>query len=220
MIRLYEAFERQQEDKKKLIIRTAIEEFVQNGYEHASTDVITSRAGISKGLLFHYFKSKKNLYLYVVYYARELLTEKVMEAVNEIRCDDFFERMKQIVLIKQRVFMQHPNEAQLVMDAVTKPPKAVQKEIEQLLAKHNETYGEEFLLQHVFLKQLLQNGPLREHICVDTVVRMTMMIVDQISNKYLQLYRSHSFDLVQQGNMLINELEDYMNIIKYGVYRS
>ncbi|WP_369818761.1 TetR/AcrR family transcriptional regulator [Anoxybacillus sp. B7M1] len=28
---------------------------MKNGYEKASTDVITRRAGISKGLLFHYF---------------------------------------------------------------------------------------------------------------------------------------------------------------------
>ncbi|WP_461201205.1 TetR/AcrR family transcriptional regulator [Anoxybacillus sp. TBDG-1] len=216
---MYEAFERQPEEKKKHIIRITIEEFVEHGYDRASTDLIVSRAGISKGLLFHYFKSKKNLYLYVVHYAKELLTEKTMKAISELQCEDFFERMKQILLVKQQVFMQHPNEAQLMIEVVTNPPKAVKKEIEQLLAKHEETYGKDFLLQHVFLKQLLQKEQLRENICVDTVVRMMMFIVDQLSNKYLQLYKSNSFDLIQQGDMLINELEDYMNIIKYGVYR-
>lgn len=56
---MYEAFEKQPQAKKDLILKVAIEEFVKNGYEKASTDIITSRAGISKGILFHYFKSKK-----------------------------------------------------------------------------------------------------------------------------------------------------------------
>ncbi|WP_231563577.1 TetR/AcrR family transcriptional regulator [Anoxybacillus sp. KU2-6(11)] len=59
-------FERQPEEKKKLIIRVAIEEFAEHGYDKASTDVMTSRVGISKGLLFHYFKSKK-IYMYMLF---------------------------------------------------------------------------------------------------------------------------------------------------------
>lgn len=216
---MYEAFERQQEEKKKLIIQTVIEEFVQNGYENASTDVMTSRAGISKGLLFHYFKSKKNLYLYVVHYAKQLLTEKTMEAVNEIRCSDFFERIKQIVLTKQQIFMTYPNETQLVIDAVANPPKAVKKEMEQLLATHYETYAEDFQLQHIFLKDLLQKETLRDDVCAETVVRMTMLIVEQLSNKYMQLYKNKQYNPIQQGDLLVQELDEYVNIIKYGIYK-
>ncbi|AXM87727.1 TetR/AcrR family transcriptional regulator [Anoxybacillus ayderensis] len=216
---MYEAFERQPEEKKKLIIQTVIEEFVQNGYDNASTDVMTSRAGISKGLLFHYFKSKKNLYLYVVHYAKQLLTEKTMEAVNEIRCSDFFERIKQIVLTKQQIFMTYPHETQLVIDAVANPPKAVKKEMEQLLAKHYETYAEDFQLQHIFLKDLLQKETLRDDVCAETVVRMTMLIVEQLSNKYMQLYKNKKYNPIQHGNLLVQELEEYVNIIKYGIYK-
>ncbi|MCG3083612.1 TetR/AcrR family transcriptional regulator [Anoxybacillus sp. LAT_35] len=216
---MYEAFERQPEEKKKLIIQTVIEEFVQNGYDNASTDVMTSRAGISKGLLFHYFKSKKNLYLYVVHYAKQLLTEKTMEAVNEIRCNDFFERIKQIVLTKQQIFMKYPRETQLVIDAVANPPKAVKKEMEQLLAKHYETYAEDFQLQHIFLKDLLHKETLRDDVCVETVVRMTMLIVEQLSNKYMQLYKHKQYDPIRQGDLLVRELDEYVDVIKYGIYK-
>nr|WP_244374880.1 TetR/AcrR family transcriptional regulator [Anoxybacillus flavithermus] len=212
-------FERQPEEKKKLIIHVTIEEFAQHGYDRASTDVIVNRAGISKGLLFHYFKSKKNLYLYVVHYAKELLAEKTMEAVNEIRCNDFFERIKQIVLIKQQIFMKYPHETQLVIDAVANPPKTVKKEMEQLLAKHYETYAEDFQLQHIFLKDLLQKEALRDDVCVETVARMTMLIVEQLSNKYMQLYKHKQYDPIRQGDLLVRELEGYVNIIKYGIYK-
>lgn len=63
---LTEAFKKLSEEKQELILKVCIEEFAKNGYDHTSTDVLTSKAGISKGILFHYFKSKKNLYLYIV----------------------------------------------------------------------------------------------------------------------------------------------------------
>ncbi len=39
-------------------MNAAISIFATQGYAHASTDEIVKRAGISKGLLFHYFISK------------------------------------------------------------------------------------------------------------------------------------------------------------------
>ncbi|MTI56255.1 MAG: TetR/AcrR family transcriptional regulator [Geosporobacter ferrireducens] len=41
-------------------------EFVEKGYDKASTDRIIQRAEISKSLLFYYFKNKKGLFLYLV----------------------------------------------------------------------------------------------------------------------------------------------------------
>lgn len=43
--------------------------------EKASTDFIASRAGVSKGLLFYYFHNKKDLYLTVYEYVKQIITE-------------------------------------------------------------------------------------------------------------------------------------------------
>ncbi len=43
------------------IIEAAIEVFSEKGYTGASIDEIAARAGVSKGLVFWYYKSKKNL---------------------------------------------------------------------------------------------------------------------------------------------------------------
>ena len=45
------------------IISACIEEFAEYGYEKANTNRICERAGVSKGLIFHYFGSKRKLYL-------------------------------------------------------------------------------------------------------------------------------------------------------------
>jgi TetR/AcrR family transcriptional regulator len=221
VLKLYSAFEKQPKEKKDLIIKVAIEEFVKNGYEKASTDVITRRAGISKGILFHYFKSKKNLYLYLVNYVKDLLTEKTMEALREIQCDDFFERVKEIVLLKQKVTVQYLQESQFITDAFVNPPVAVKKEMEEIIKKYYETYyQEDFMLKHVFLKDLIQTEKLREDISVDTVIRMIMFIIEQLSNKYWALYKNKQIDLMNSMESSIRELNDYLKIVKYGIYKS
>jgi TetR/AcrR family transcriptional regulator len=220
VLKLYPAFEKQPQEKKDLIIKVAIEEFVKNGYEKASTDVITRRAGISKGILFHYFKSKKNLYLYLVNYVKDFLTEIAMEELKKIQSDDFFERIKEIVLLKQKITVQYLQETQFITDAFLNPPVAVKEEMEEIIKKYYETYQGDFLLEHVYIKDLIQTEKLREDISADTVIRMTMCIVDQLSNKYLALYKNKQIDIMNSTEFMLRELNEYLKIVKYGIYKS
>lgn len=54
------------EISREKIIKVALEEFVQYGYKGASTNSICKNARVSKGLLYHYYPSKENLYLSVL----------------------------------------------------------------------------------------------------------------------------------------------------------
>ncbi|EUJ31031.1 TetR family transcriptional regulator [Listeria cornellensis FSL F6-0969] len=47
------------EDKRDKILKVAVEEFADHGYKAASTNRISEIAGVSKGLIFHYFGSKE-----------------------------------------------------------------------------------------------------------------------------------------------------------------
>ncbi|WP_244379999.1 TetR/AcrR family transcriptional regulator [Saccharococcus caldoxylosilyticus] len=193
---------------------------MKNGYEKTSTDVITRRAGISKGILFHYFKSKKNLYLYLVNYVKDFLTEIAMKELKKIQSDDFFERIKEIVLMKQKLTVQYLQETQFITDAFINPPVAVKEEMEEIIKKYYETYQGDFLLEHVYIKDLIQTEKLREDISVDTVIRMTMFIAEQLSNKYLALYKNKQIDIINMTESVIRELNDYLKIVKYGIYKS
>lgn len=54
-------------EKQNRILNAAINEFAEKGYENASTNEIVKDAGISKGLLFHYFKIRSNyFYFYMI----------------------------------------------------------------------------------------------------------------------------------------------------------
>ena len=51
----------QKEVKRMQIIQAALDLFVERGYYGTKTSQISKRAGISEGLLFHYFSTKENL---------------------------------------------------------------------------------------------------------------------------------------------------------------
>ncbi len=48
-------------EKRELILETALELFAKQGYHNTTITQITSKAGISKGLIYNYFESKEEL---------------------------------------------------------------------------------------------------------------------------------------------------------------
>ncbi|EEF68493.1 TetR/AcrR family transcriptional regulator, partial [Holdemania filiformis] len=55
-------------EKQQRIINAGLEVFGAHDYPQASTDDMTAKAEISKGLLFYYFKNKKEFYLFLFDY--------------------------------------------------------------------------------------------------------------------------------------------------------
>ena len=52
--------------KKHKIIETAYEVFSEVGYYNANTTEIAKRAGVSTGIVYGYFKDKRDILLYVI----------------------------------------------------------------------------------------------------------------------------------------------------------
>ena len=55
-----------QMDRKNQILEAAFKVFVQKGYSKATMDDIVDSSGLSKGALYHYYKSKKDLFLSLI----------------------------------------------------------------------------------------------------------------------------------------------------------
>jgi AcrR family transcriptional regulator len=85
--------------KRGNLIASSREEFAKRGYQKASTNNIVKRAGVSKGLLFHYFGSKKALYDYLEEYVVALIISELEDKIDWEETD-FFNRVKQVVWIK------------------------------------------------------------------------------------------------------------------------
>lgn len=64
-----------------------LNEFATKGYEEASTIIIAKNAGISKGLMFHYVNSKKDLFLYLYDYTIEIILDDFFGSISQKRLD-------------------------------------------------------------------------------------------------------------------------------------
>lgn len=102
-----ERFKDLPEEKQLSILRAATEVFAKYEYKKASTDLIASKAGVSKGLLFYYFHNKKDLYLTVYEHVKQIITEGVADSrLWEIT--DFFELITYASMKKIGILAENP----------------------------------------------------------------------------------------------------------------
>ena len=94
-------------DKQDRIINAGLKVFAKCGYRHATTDDIVREAGISKGLLFHYFTNKVGVYVFLMDYSVRFLLLELSRAVKK-DTTDFFELYKQIENGKLQVLRNYP----------------------------------------------------------------------------------------------------------------
>ncbi len=94
-------------EKQDRMINAALKVFSIGGYKHASTDDIVNEAGISKGLLFHYFGSKLGLYSFLYDYSVRFMKLEITGGVSSAE-QDYFEIRRQIEYAKMQVLRNYP----------------------------------------------------------------------------------------------------------------
>ncbi len=94
-------------EKQDRMINAALKVFAMNGYGHASTDDIVKEAGISKGLLFHYFISKLGLYSFVYDYSVRYMLLELSTGVSA-KETDYFKLLGQIKQSQLQVMKNYP----------------------------------------------------------------------------------------------------------------
>ena len=105
-MRLYDLFNKLKTDKQDKIINAALNEFSKKNYEDASTNKIIEEAEISKGSLYNYFNSKKELYIYLVNYSAEVI-EKIYEVID-LSQTDLFVRLEEVGIAKLKIQQRYP----------------------------------------------------------------------------------------------------------------
>ena len=106
----YAAFERLVREKQQLILDSGIREFSAFSYSDANTDRITAACGISKGLLYHYFGTKKGFYLYCLERSLKTLADYTQTTQDGDFYTVLFTEMEQ----KMRLCADHPGETRFI----------------------------------------------------------------------------------------------------------
>lgn len=118
------------EEKQDRILNAAMKEFAQKGFEKASTNEIVKEADISKGLLFHYFKDKKNLFLFLYDHCIDVSTNEFYKKIN-LDEKDFFIRVNQMCTIKFELLNKYPEMFRFIETAYMENSKSVKKELDE-----------------------------------------------------------------------------------------
>ncbi|MBR0596988.1 TetR/AcrR family transcriptional regulator [Sinanaerobacter chloroacetimidivorans] len=195
-------------DKEK-ILDACFHVFARYGYANTSTTMLAEAAGISKALVFHHFKSKKELYLSVL----DRCIEKgriEMGFDTLLEHQDFFETKEKFSIIKFHYYKKNPGLMKIMREAFYTTPIELKIEIQ-------EKYGMLLADNEKEWELLFEKVPLREGVVREQAFRLVMLTLDYFDNKFL-LELDHNDDL--EETYLREFLEDrnsFLSMIRFGI---
>ncbi len=102
-------FENLDIERRERILEAARIEFVKNGYEGASLNIIISEAGISKGSLYYYFEDKLDLYLTVLSHVMNELQSTIGGIGAGVFSDDFWQDIEDYTRKSLKMIKENPD---------------------------------------------------------------------------------------------------------------
>jgi TetR/AcrR family transcriptional regulator len=207
---MYSKFLNVDPEKQERIINAASKEFTQKGYDNASTNEIVKEAGISKGLLFHYFNNKKGLYLFLFDYLQEMFREKIYEKINWNE-KDLFIRYREIGLLKFELIKRYPETVNFIKVAYLEDSNEVKSDLEQ---RHNVSIAAAY--QKLFTD--FDHTKFKEGIDINKAIQIIFWSMEGFANQQKEKLKALSMDQVNPEETLV-EMESYLDMLKEAFYK-
>jgi AcrR family transcriptional regulator len=198
------------EEKRARIITAAVAEFATRGYRNANTNRIVREAGVSKGLLFHYFGSKKELYIYLYDYAMRLILDEAFAHFDWSE-QDIFKRWRAGAKVKFDMMRRHGMLFEFILDAYMRADDEVRAEIDTSTGSWIGTAWRN-------LKEKIDLSLFREDIDAEKAINIIYWTIDGYSRgrmmplQPLSYYREH-YDEILAG------LDEYLNMLRRLLYK-
>lgn len=183
---------------------SALREFSEQGYAASSVNTVCSADGVSKGIIYHYFKTKDDLYLACVEECFYLLTE-YLKSHTVHQHSSVEEQMECYFSARTAFFREHPVYQRIFCEAVISPPANLKSEIQ----KRKQAFDE---LNVSILERLLEPVSLRPHITKAEVIESFRQYQDFINAKYqMTTLNTQNFEMRDES------CHKALNILLYGV---
>lgn len=206
---IYSKFNNLKPEKQKQIINAAIKEFVRNGFEKASTNEIVKRANISKGSLFNYFNSKKDLYLYLIEYSSKAIVNLNEEI--DLSETDLFKRIERVALQKFYVQQKYPQAFEFL--ASTKQEESV--EVKDIIKQRlNPIYNQSINK----LYKDIDYSKFREGVDIEKAIEILNWTMFGVGEKGLKELFTFD-DIGRFGEKYLEEWNVYAELLKYSFYK-
>ena len=189
-------------EKQDRMINGALKVFAQQGYRHASTDDIVREAGISKGLLFHYFGSKLGVYTFVYDYSVRYMTLELSSCMDN-KSTELFTVMKQVEAARMHAMRGYPYMQQFLSRSMTEDVSEVLLAIEEKRDLLSDTYD--------YIWSKVDYSVLPENVNGEMLRKMMEYSIKGLVAERLQ-------DASFQPEMMYEEINAYLDMMKRIVY--
>ncbi len=199
-----ESFLNLSDEKQLSIIEAAMSAFGATGYKKTSVSDIAAAAGISKAMVFHYFGTKKDLYLYLIKYCSDLIMREI-DKIFDRTLTDFFDRILQAAEIKISILMQHPSALTFITSVYYETNEEVAGDIKNFLQQGME-YRDQFAITGI------DDFKFKEGIDAALIMKMLYWMTEGYMNsvKGLQDYDFDSF---------FKDYKDSLKVMKANFYK-
>lgn len=163
---------------RQRIVEAALREFSTKGYSGASLNSACAENGISKGIVYHYFQDKDEIYLLCVKHCFDELTAylKALMDENTAACE---QKMAAYFGARFRFFAEHPLYLGLFADVTCNPPPALIDKI----AACREAFDK---LNLGMVTEFLSSQPLREGFGIAEVAEDFQLYMDFFNLRFRQ----------------------------------
>lgn len=196
--------------KQQTILDAALEEFAENGYDTASTNRIVKRAGIGKGMLFYYFKSKKELFHYLVSYSFDLIVDKYFNLVDTSE-KDFIERFKQASKVKLKAQTENKHVfnfiGMVMLEKELELPDDLQKQFEELQRRG-----------YALVYEGIDKSLFKQDVDVDKTFNLIRWAIEGYQNELLRKLEGQKMAAID-FDPYWQEFYEYLDILKRSFYK-
>ncbi|MCR5103160.1 MAG: TetR/AcrR family transcriptional regulator [Eubacterium sp.] len=123
------------QEKQDRILNAGFRVFSKNSYKKSPMLEIANEAGISKSLLFFYFRNKKEFYLFLMKTAEEL-TMKYLVASGCYQETDIFEMMYKGLLAKAELMRKYPDMSNFALKAYYEDDEDIKDELQKIIGPY------------------------------------------------------------------------------------
>ena len=193
------------DEKKKRVIKAAIDEFAQKGYTKASITRIVNKAEIAKGSFYQYFEDKEDLYRHILKKAVEKKFKYVQKELNDYEGDDFFEYWRRLNIAGLKYAEDNIKLAEVASDIV----KNKDQKFYRSIIDEYKNLGEGMFER--LLKKAVEAGQVRKDINITytagLLYRASFFITD-----YFIIMKD-----IKQLDEFIPLIDNLIEIIQYGI---
>lgn len=200
--------ERQKKSKEK-ILQAAITEFSASGYDKVTMENICTRHGISKGMMYHYYSGKDDLFLLCVQNMYQMMQQYLEENMAELEKKDALHALKEFWMLRESFFGEHPLFKNIFENALLRTPPHLFEKIEEIR-------GPIEALNRQFLHRTIGKIELRENLKKENV-SIYLEAMESVFWKLAEQYRREQ--RISDVHSLMEAAGELWDMVLLGVVR-